>query len=330
LILSALNDPQRKSTLLELFKMMDKDSDKILTVDELTEGLTNIGVYLTPSQIESFHMSLDLTQDGIVTLNEFMEVMVAQRHDLHKSLSKALEVVLDFCLDPNRGADIKQLFKLLDKDKDGKLDPTELCNGLRNMGLDLKKRVERALFKELDQTKDGYITYDEFMNGTRKFHMQSVVYPALADGAWVSVLGYLAEDNGTNTAEELFNKCDSNGDMIVDVHELATGLLKSGVRLSGIEIRALHKTLDLDNDGQVTIAEFIESIEIHQQKFTAKSWKKLKNKAGEEYWYNEYTTETRWDVPENEEVTMTKRSISGPGAGKPPPMNPSKSIRSYR
>jgi solute carrier family 25 phosphate transporter 23/24/25/41 len=55
-----------------------------------------------------------------------------------------------------------QLFKAIDKDRNGQLDKEELRSAFKNSGLEIGgERLER-FFREVDRNHDGRITFDEW------------------------------------------------------------------------------------------------------------------------------------------------------------------------
>jgi solute carrier family 25 (mitochondrial phosphate transporter), member 23/24/25/41 len=54
------------------------------------------------------------------------------------------------------------LFRSIDRDHDGKLDPNELQAAFKSAGLTVPRRRLAGFFDEIDMNHDGYISFDEW------------------------------------------------------------------------------------------------------------------------------------------------------------------------
>lgn len=153
---------------------MDVNSDGVLTLKELTEGLADAevdwaacGLDKTIS-LDRLWQSADEDADHKVTFEEFWRLVSKER--------SAAEVEL---------AKVREIFELLDTRRDGKLDRGEIQRGLKNPAVDWEAlgidrgTYDRHLFISADTDGDNRISFEEFWvyvvkNAQRVSHEQAV------------------------------------------------------------------------------------------------------------------------------------------------------------
>jgi calcium-dependent protein kinase len=130
--------------LSELFEKLDTSGNGTLTVDEIREGLEEFKDR-TSSEFTPFIDSIDTDKDGTVDYTEF--IAATMQRNLYLKEEKLMAV-----------------FKMLDKDGNGKITAEDLKNVLEahdnqrmNMGLYEK------MIKDADQNGDGVIDYHDFV-----------------------------------------------------------------------------------------------------------------------------------------------------------------------
>lgn len=62
---------------------------------------------------------------------------------------------------------VAQVFRILDKNKNRKIDAGELENGLRQMGINLNEEQVSVLVKHFDRDNSGQIDLSEFLTAIR-------------------------------------------------------------------------------------------------------------------------------------------------------------------
>jgi Ca2+-binding EF-hand superfamily protein len=122
----------------DLIYRFDKNSDGLLTVQELTDGLKKLGIFLTGKETQGLMNKLDLNSDGEVSADEILRVLggVASSGNaeqiIHKlsAGAKGFASIRDFA---------KHLIKKFDRDSDGIISFNELCDGLSKMGINASR-----------------------------------------------------------------------------------------------------------------------------------------------------------------------------------------------
>jgi Ca2+-binding EF-hand superfamily protein len=59
----------------DLVRKFDRNSDGYLSLQELTDGLTKLGIHLTSSESKALMSKLDLNRNGEVSADEILTVL---------------------------------------------------------------------------------------------------------------------------------------------------------------------------------------------------------------------------------------------------------------
>ncbi|KAL7112972.1 hypothetical protein ACP275_04G034800 [Erythranthe tilingii] len=129
----------------EAFSLIDKDSDGVITVEELALAIQSLNEHPTSEEIQEMVNEADSDGDGTVDFQEFLIVMS----------SKIKENVVE---------EIKDAFKVFDRDQDGFISAIEqLRNVMINMGERLTEEEAEQMICEVDLDGDGLVSYDDFV-----------------------------------------------------------------------------------------------------------------------------------------------------------------------
>ena len=90
-------------------------------------------------------IEFDINGDGTIDFEEFMEMMKKQAKDLDNSV------------------ELKEAFKIFDRDGDGFVDAKELMHVVTLYGDKLSQEEAEELLREADQNGDGKLDYNEFV-----------------------------------------------------------------------------------------------------------------------------------------------------------------------
>ncbi|CAI0469606.1 unnamed protein product [Linum tenue] len=143
--------------------MFDKNGDEIITVHDLSQALTLLGLDADFSELEStIQAHIKSGNDGLefedfVSLHHGGQQLQQQDHD-----QSAHEI-------SQEESDLSEAFKVFDEDGDGYISAHELQVVLRKLGLPEATeidRVEQMIFS-VDRNQDGQVDFFEFKDMMR-------------------------------------------------------------------------------------------------------------------------------------------------------------------
>ncbi|OVA02194.1 EF-hand domain [Macleaya cordata] len=152
--------------LCRIFDVFDRNGDGMITIEELTRALEQLGLEADPSEIES------TVQCYIKPGNTGLEFEDFEA--LHQSLGNTFFGLDDDDMGDSASqeeTDLAEAFKVFDEDGDGFISATELQVVLEKLGLPEAKEMDRVrqMIISVDQNQDGRVDFCEF-----KDMMQSV------------------------------------------------------------------------------------------------------------------------------------------------------------
>ncbi|XP_020093681.1 calcium-dependent protein kinase 29-like [Ananas comosus] len=131
------------ANIKQMFHMMDTDKNGNLTLEELKEGLQNIGQPVTEPDVQMLLEAADTDGNGTLDCEEFVTVSVhLKKIGSEEHLTKA--------------------FEFFDKDGSGFIEMEELREALVEGDLGPNDQVIREIISDVDKDKDGRISYHEF------------------------------------------------------------------------------------------------------------------------------------------------------------------------
>ncbi|KAL5995580.1 Calcium-dependent protein kinase 13 [Asimina triloba] len=126
-----------------MFRVMDTDSDGVVSFEELKTGIQKSGSQLAESEVQMLAEAVDMNGKGALDYEEFLAVFLHLRrmaNDEH----------------------LRKAFSHFDKDGNGYIELEELREALVEDGAD-GADVANDILQEVDTDKDGQISYDEFV-----------------------------------------------------------------------------------------------------------------------------------------------------------------------
>merc|ERR1719431_974439 len=205
----------------QAFKLLDKDGDGSITKQEMASS----GQKFNSAQIEAIFALGDINDDGALDLDEFIAVMCPS----------ALTVISRLRGKYKNISEVKKAFLAIDTNKDGLLSKQEIgaCGKFN------AQEVE-AIFILGDLNGDGDIDLEEFVS-------------LLCPMAGMAIARLTRNVNNISDAQQLFRILDKDGDGNITQEEMRA----CGSRFNAQEIEAIFAVGDVDNDGAISLNEFI-------------------------------------------------------------------------
>jgi calmodulin len=133
------------SEFKEAFSLFDKDGDGTITTKELGTVMRSLGQIPTEAELQDMINEVDSDGNGIIDFPEFLTMMARKMKDTDNE------------------EDIREAFKVFDRDGDGFISAAELRHVLTNLGEKLKGEEVDMMIREADIDGDGQINYKEFV-----------------------------------------------------------------------------------------------------------------------------------------------------------------------
>ncbi|XP_023338566.1 neo-calmodulin [Eurytemora carolleeae] len=128
----------------EMFQMFDKDGDGTISVKELGTVLRTLGLNPSEEEVEEMIEESDKDGSGSIDFQEFCGLMV--NRDKQKETPD----------------DIKQIFRVFDKDGNGYVSSSELKFVMSRLNVHFSDSELQEMVLEADLDGDGQINFNEF------------------------------------------------------------------------------------------------------------------------------------------------------------------------
>ncbi|MBA0679513.1 hypothetical protein Goari_011276 [Gossypium aridum] len=134
----------------EVFCLIDKDSDGFISMEELASVIQTLDDASPIKEDQNMMMMMmvinkadDIERKGKIDFEDFVIIMAR----------KMQENVVD---------ELKEAFKVFDRDQDGFISANELRQVMMNMGERLTMEEAEQMIREADLDGDGVVSFDEF------------------------------------------------------------------------------------------------------------------------------------------------------------------------
>ncbi|KAL5225047.1 hypothetical protein ABZP36_011686 [Zizania latifolia] len=131
----------------EAFSFFDKDGDGCITLAELDTVIRSLGQTPTAEELEEMIRDVDADGNGTIEFGEFLALM-------SRKAARG-------CGDADE--ELREAFKVFDKDQDGLISAAELGHVMISLGEKLTDEEVDQMIREADLDGDGQVNFDEFV-----------------------------------------------------------------------------------------------------------------------------------------------------------------------
>ncbi|EFC43878.1 predicted protein [Naegleria gruberi] len=128
----------------EAFSLFDSDSDGTIVTKELGTVMRALGLNPSQGELDDMIKQVDSNNNGTIDFKEFLVLM-------QKKMT-----------DNDSEDEIKEAFKVFDRDNDGIISAAELRHILTSMGEKFNEEEAEDFIREADTNGDGQIKYEDF------------------------------------------------------------------------------------------------------------------------------------------------------------------------
>ncbi|KAK2162495.1 hypothetical protein LSH36_97g01065 [Paralvinella palmiformis] len=126
------------------FKSFDKRDEQKIKVGDIENALKKLGHSIKGEWLEKMEDSIDTEGTGYIEFEEFLTI-----------LQKKMQADED-------ERELREIFRVLDKEKKGEVNVNELRWILKNLGDDLTEEDIDDMIADVDTDGSGWVDYDEF------------------------------------------------------------------------------------------------------------------------------------------------------------------------
>ncbi|XP_057516661.1 calcium-dependent protein kinase 10-like [Amaranthus tricolor] len=222
--------PQISETAKSLVKqMLDPDPKKRLTAQQVLEHPWIQNAKKAPN----------------VPLGDIVRTRLKQFAGMNRFKKRALRVIAEH-LSVEEVEIIKDMFMLMDTDRDGRITFEELRAGLRKVGSQLAEPEIKLLMEVADVDGNGYLDYGEFVAVT--IHLQK-----------------MENDEHFHRAFMYFDK---DGSGYIELDELRDALADESAQTDSDVVTQIMQEVDTNKDGRISYEEFVAMMK------TGTDWRK--------------------------------------------------------
>jgi len=142
---SKILNEEQVAEFKEAFALFDKDSDNVITTRELGTVMRSLGQNPTETQLQDMINEVDANGNGTVEFRDFIELMARKLKD------------------SDNEQEIREAFKVFDKDNNGTVSAVELKHVLKTLGDNVTADEVDELIREADSSGSGTINYEQFI-----------------------------------------------------------------------------------------------------------------------------------------------------------------------
>jgi len=129
----------------EAFSLFDQNGDNTISTKELGIVMRSLGQEPTEEELTDMINEVDHNGNGTIDFDEFVDMMGRKMRET------------------DTAEEIRQAFRVFDKDGNGFISAAELRHVMTNLGERLTDEEVEEMIREADCDGDGQINYEEFV-----------------------------------------------------------------------------------------------------------------------------------------------------------------------
>ncbi|CAD5123643.1 DgyrCDS11969 [Dimorphilus gyrociliatus] len=138
-----LTDAQLKGCQ-EAFLQHDKRDQKKIKTGDISSAMKDLGHSIKSDWLEKFEDEIDTEGTGFIEFEEFCDIVKRKMQEEEDE------------------RELKEIFRVLDKEKKGEVDVNELRWILKSLGDDLTEEDIDDMIADVDTDGSGWVDYEEF------------------------------------------------------------------------------------------------------------------------------------------------------------------------
>ncbi|KAI4373924.1 hypothetical protein MLD38_011982 [Melastoma candidum] len=133
----------------DAFAVIDKDGKGFISPEDLAVLVRSFERRPSEEELQRMIDEIDENRDGMIEFVEFFNKMASKMREADTE------------------EELKEAFKVFDKDQNGFISPNELRQVMINLGEKLTDEEVEQMIKEADLDGDGLVNYEEFVQMMR-------------------------------------------------------------------------------------------------------------------------------------------------------------------
>jgi calmodulin len=128
----------------DAFKSFDKKNEEKIKVGDIEQAMKRLGHNIKPDWLEKIEHMIDSEGTGYIAFEEFCNIVRKKMQDDEDE------------------RELREMFRILDKEKRGEVNTNELRWILKNLGDDLTEADIDDMIADVDTDGSGWVDYNEF------------------------------------------------------------------------------------------------------------------------------------------------------------------------